>query len=102
MNKGLEEQVQEQMITDVLMPRPADDRTRWSLATWCLRASFCSRSGTAGLIHWGKHKEALSALQADPLTAAMSDMAMRAAALDCAHFYIGFAVLPEHALGEKP
>jgi hypothetical protein len=29
-------------------------------------------------------------------------MAMRAAALDFAHFYIGFAALLEHALGEKP
>jgi hypothetical protein len=52
------------------------------------------------LIHWGKHSASLAKLRRDPFGAAMSDMAMRAAALDFAHFYLGFATVIERALGD--
>jgi hypothetical protein len=51
-----------------------------------------------GLIHWDKHRSSLALLQRDPFEASMSDMAMRAAALDFAHVYLGFATLVERAL----
>ncbi len=103
MNKSLEEQVQEQMIADGLMPGPADGPNSMVVRDPASPRELLLAFQYGGLIHWGKHhKAALSALQADPFTAAMSDMAMRAAALDFAHFYIGFAGLLAHALGEEP
>lgn len=102
MNKSLEEQVQEQMIADGRMPGPADGPDSAVVRDPASPRELLLAFQYGGLIHWGKHKDALSALQADPFIAAISDLAMRAAALDFAHFYIGFAVLLEHALGEQP
>lgn len=49
-------------------------------------------------MHWGKHRQALSVIQADPFAEAMWEMAARQASSDLAHFYLGFAVLLESAL----
>lgn len=100
-NKGLEEHVQEQMIEDGLMPGPADGPDGNVVRDPASPRELLLAFQYGGLIHWGKHKDALRALQRDPFHAALADMAMRAAALDFAHFYIGFALLLEHALGEK-
>lgn len=99
MNKGLEEQVQERMIVDGLMPGPADGPNGTIVRSPAPPRELLLAFQYGGLIHWGKHKDALSALQSDPYFAAVSDMAMRASALDFAHFYIGFAALLERALG---
>ncbi len=99
MNKSLEEHVQEQMIADGLMPGPADGPDAMVVRDPAPPRELLLAFQYGGLIHWGKHKGALSALQSDPYFAAVSDMAVRASALDFAHFYIGFAALLERALG---
>jgi hypothetical protein len=100
-NKSLEERVQEQMIQDGKMPGPADGPNTTVVRDPASPRELLLAFQYGGLIHWGKHRTALAALQRDPFEAAMSDMAMRAAALDFSHFYLGFAVLIERALDVK-
>ena len=97
-NKSLEERVQERMIQDGKMPGPADGPNSMVVRDPASPRELLLAFQYGGLIHWGKHRTALAALQRDPFEAAMSDMAMRAAALDFSHFYLGFAVLIERAL----
>ncbi len=101
-NKSLEEQVQERMIEDGLMPGPAHGPDSNVVRDPSTPHKLLLAFQYGGLIHWGKHRSALSALRNEPFIAGMSEMAMRAAALDFAHFYLGFAVLLEHALGASP
>lgn len=101
MNKGLEEQVQGADDCGRPLPGPADGPDSMVVRDPASPRELLLAFQYGGLIHWGKHKGALNALQADPFMAVISDMAMRAAALDFAHFHIGFAGLLEHALGEQ-
>lgn len=102
LNQTLEELVQERMVSDGLMPADTvgPDGKRHSAI---VRAPASPRELLQTLwygdqMHWGKHRPALSAIQADPFAVAMWDMAARQASSDLAHFYLGFALLLEAAL----
>lgn len=98
MNKSLEELVQEQLIRDEKMPGPATGPDSAVVRDPASPRELLLAFQYGNLIHWGKHTNALAALQRDPFDTVMADMAMRAAALDFAHFYLGFATLVEGAL----
>lgn len=98
MNKSLEELVQEQLIRDKKMPGPATGPDSAVVRDPASPHELLLAFQYGSLIHWGKQTNALVALQRDPFDTAMSDMAMRAVALDFAHFYLGFATLIERVL----
>ena len=98
-NRSLEEHVQEQMIADGKMPGPLFGPDSSVVRDPAPPSELLLAFQYGELIHLGKRKGDLLALQSDPFEAARSNLAMRAAALDFAHFYLGFAVLLEHALG---
>lgn len=101
--KTLEELVQEQLIEDGQMPA----RSQAPNGSWNSNVvrppdtphNLLTQHWYGDQIHWGSHREAISALSADPFKAALSDFTAREAAADLAHIYLGFAVLVERALG---
>jgi hypothetical protein len=102
LNQTLEELVQERMVSDGLMPADTvgpDGKTHSAI----VRAPASPRELLQTLwygdqMHWGKHRHALSSIQADPFAEAMWEMAARQASSDLAHLYLGFALLLEAAL----
>ncbi|MGH2861467.1 MAG: hypothetical protein ACRDLT_08160 [Solirubrobacteraceae bacterium] len=52
-----------------------------------------------GQVHWGKSRDAVSVVQADPFQTARWEIDTRQAAVDLGHLYLGFALLVERALG---
>ena len=102
-NNALEELVQEQLIADGLMPatmegpdgQPHSSVVRAPAAP----AELLRTIWYGGQIHWGNTRDSVAALEADPFDAAMWNIATRQAALDFAHFYLGFALLVEQVLG---
>jgi hypothetical protein len=101
-NQALEELVQEQMIADGKMPEKSQNPDgEWESSVVRAPAAPSELLQTlwyGGQIHWGKGREALAAIQVDPFESAMWDIAARQAAVDLAHFYLGFALLIESAL----
>jgi hypothetical protein len=104
--QGLEELVQEQMVEDKLMPGttvgPDGQEQSAIVRDPAPPHELLQTFWYGGQIHWGNNREALATLQKDPFDAAYADMSARAAALDFASFYTGFAVLLERALGIEP
>jgi hypothetical protein len=101
-NNALEELVQEQMIAERRMPSGIRDPDG-SVQSGVVRApaapvELLQTFWYGDQIHWGKNREALGVLQADPFDSAMWDIAAREAATDFAHFYIGFASVVQSAL----
>lgn len=105
LNQTLEEHVQERMVRNGLMPgasigldgQPESDIVRSPASPRELLQTFWYGDH----IHWGKHRDALAAIQADPFFEGMWEIEARQASTEVAHFYLGFAVLLEAALGES-
>jgi hypothetical protein len=49
-------------------------------------------------VHWGKHRADLAQIRADPFDDAMWEITTRQAAVELAHFYLGYALLIKAAL----
>lgn len=102
LNRTLEEHVQERMVKEGLMPGDTigpDGETHSAI----VRSPASPRELLQTLwygdqIHWGKHREALAVIRADPFWESMWEMAAREASTELAHFYLGFALLLESAL----
>jgi len=99
LNKGLEERVQERLREDGVFGGPLEGTDSLIVRDQAPPHELLRTFWYGDQIHWGRGRTALAALQRDPILAALSDLQARAVALDFAHFYIGFAVLLEHALG---
>lgn len=94
-NMGLEELVQLQMQADGLMPGDETEIVRDPAPPRELLRAF----QYGDLVHWGDARSDMRVLRADPVIYGRAEMGMRAAAIDHAHFYLGFSVLIERALG---
>ncbi len=106
LNQTLEEHIQERMVKEGLMPGESigPDGEPHSMV---VRAPASPRellrtSWYGGQIHWGKHREALAAIQADPFAEGMWEISAREASAELAHFYLGFALLVDAALDSPP
>ena len=99
LNTGLEELVQEGLRENGVIPGPRHGPDSMIVRDQAPPHELLLTFWYSDQIHWGKRRSALAVLQRDPFLAALSDLQTRAAALDFAHLYIGFAVLVEHALG---
>jgi hypothetical protein len=101
-NQALEELVQEQLIAEQRMPAQTQNPDgHWESAVVRAPAAPSELLLTfwyGDQLHWGRNRDALRALQADPFESAMWDIAARQAALDFAHFYLGFALLVDAVL----
>lgn len=99
LNMGLEERVQERLREDGVIPGPLHGTDTMIARDEGPPHELLLTFWYGDQIHWGKRRSELAVLQRDPFIAGLSDVQTRAAALDFAHLYIGFAVLVEHALG---
>jgi hypothetical protein len=101
-NQTIEELVQERMVAEKLMPSDVvapDGETHSAIIRAPASPAEMLRTFWYGdQIHWGKHREALAAVQADPFSAGMWEIHARQAAADLAYFYLGYAVVLERAL----
>jgi len=99
---SLEELVQEQLIADkrmpAEMPNPDGQMESAVVRAPAPPAQLLLTFWYGDQLHWGKNREALRALQSDPFDSATWDIAARQAALDLAHFYLGFALLVDAVL----
>jgi hypothetical protein len=99
---SLEELVQEQLIADKQMPAemPNPDGLMGSSVVRAPAppSQLLLTFWYGDQLHWGRNREALRTLQKDPFDSAMWDIAARQAALDLAHFYLGFALLVDAVL----
>ena len=102
-NKTTEELVQEQMVADGQLPKELvgpDGETRSPVVRspesphQMLQTFWCGRQ-----VHWGKSRQALGVIQADPYQSGRWEVEARQAAVDLGHFYLGFSLLVESALG---
>jgi hypothetical protein len=96
LNQALEELVQEQLIVDRKMPAQlyGPDGPRSSVVRAPAAPSELLRTFWYGdQIHWGTQRETLRALATDQFWSAWWNIYARHAALDLAHFYLGYAVL---------
>jgi hypothetical protein len=104
-NQAVEELVQERMVAEKLMPGETDgpDGERHSaiVRAPASPAEMLRAFWYGDQIHWGKHRDALAAVQADPFWESMWQIHARQAAVDLAHFYCGYAVLVDMALAES-
>jgi hypothetical protein len=101
LNQALEELVQEQLIADGKMPAELDgpDGKRSAVVRAPATPTELLRTfWYGGQIHWGSQREAIAALETDSFQSAWWNIHARHAALDMAHFYIGYAVLVERVL----
>jgi hypothetical protein len=102
LNQSLEEHVQERMVVEGLMPGQStgpDGQARSMIVRDPASPMEMLRLFWYGdQIHWGKHREALAAITADPYDEAMWQISARQAASDLAHFYLGFALVVVTAL----
>lgn len=98
----LEELAQEQLIADKKMPakwRTPDGRVEADAIRGPAAPSEMLQTVWYGdQINWGKNRQALQALRADPVWAALWDIEARQSASGFAHFYVGFALLIESVL----
>lgn len=99
LKRGLEERVQERLRDDGAFGGPLEGPDSLIVRDQASPHDLLRTFWYGDQIHWGGGRPALATLQRDPFLAALSDLQARAAALDFAHLYIGFAVLVEHALG---
>jgi len=99
----LEELVQEKLIEEGKMPATSigPDGQEHSMVVRAPGSpdELLRQRWYGGEIHWGKYRTQVSALEADPFMAALSDITARQAAADLAHIYLGFAVLVARAAG---
>jgi hypothetical protein len=101
-NTALDELAQEQMIKDGMLPATIEDPDGNRVAP-IVRAPASPREllqtlWYGGQIHWGKNREPLAEIEADPFDAGMWQISARQAGADLAHFYMGFALLVERVL----
>lgn len=101
LSQALEELVQEQLVADRRMPGELDGPggKRSAVVRAPAPPSELLRTFWYGdQIHWGSQREALGALHADSFQSAWWNIHARHAALDIAHFYVGYAMLVERIL----
>ncbi len=101
-NNTLEELVQEQLIADGLMPgelQDPDGQVRSAVVkSPAPPKELFLKLWYGGQVHWGKHRGAMAAIQADAFNHAMWEITTRQAAVELAHFYLGYALLVKAAL----
>lgn len=105
-NQALEELVQEQLIADGKMPGelegPDGEMDSSVVRAPASPAELLLTFWYGDQLHWGKNRDSLAAIEADPFDAAMWNISARQAALDLAHFYLGVAVLVLSVLDDSP
>jgi hypothetical protein len=100
-NKTLEELVQYHLIADGLMPAQLpgpDGLTSAVVPSPAPPKELFAKLWYGGQVHWGKHRTDMADIQADPFDNAMWQITTRQAAVELAHFYLGYALLIETAL----
>jgi hypothetical protein len=102
-NKTSEELIQEAMIADGQLPKELvgpDGETRSPVVRPPESPHQMLQTFWYGSqVHWGKSRDALNEIQGDPYQSARWEVEARQAAVDLGHFYVGFAVIVERALG---
>ncbi len=102
-NKTTEELVQERMVADGQLPKeligPGGEIRSPVVRSPESPHQMLQTFWYGGQVHWGKSREPLAVIQADPFQSGRWEVEVRQAAVDLGHFYLGFALLVERAVG---